>query len=422
EVLEREQRDQRGRDAVRDRERQVGEEPEVARRRAKHYRSLDVDRHGPRPPVAVSNAGKRGIKNRFFWQERRRTSAPGASRIARASRKGPRPPSAARGVPHRRSTRPGDIPGRRHPALRASGPPRRRTDTPRSRSGAGCSSRRAPTGWRRPSVGGCGRARGKCRGRGPAPNFREGGPHRPRCSPHPARAPASSDGAPQGASWAARAGRRTSSYPRRRSPRTSRRTASPAASRRPRCEARAEACRGRGTRPAADVVRPATSARPGILPKGGESPMWRDVFAPPPPEISACPRPQARPNIKRPGEPSSPQDFSAEARTDTVPRIVRDVASVAGVSVGQAETPDGRSGVTVVRFDSAVPTVVDVRGGASATYDTASLSLDSTFGRRWAVFFSGGSLFGLDAARGIRTRILETRGGHSAFRNPNRVV
>lgn len=105
-----------------------------------------------------------------------------------------------------------------------------------------------------------------------------------------------------------------------------------------------------------------------------------------------------------------------------MPRIVRDVASVAGVSVGQAETPDGRSGVTVVRFDSAVPTVVDVRGGASATYDTASLSLDSTFGRRWAVFFSGGSLFGLDAARGIRTRILETRGGHSAFRNPNRVV
>jgi L-aminopeptidase/D-esterase-like protein len=76
----------------------------------------------------------------------------------------------------------------------------------------------------------------------------------------------------------------------------------------------------------------------------------------------------------------------------------------------------------VVLFDSPAPTVVDVRGGASATYDTASLSLDATFGRRWAIFFSGGSLYGLDAARGIRTRILETGGGHRAFQNPNPVV
>jgi L-aminopeptidase/D-esterase-like protein len=100
----------------------------------------------------------------------------------------------------------------------------------------------------------------------------------------------------------------------------------------------------------------------------------------------------------------------------------RDLAAVRGVSVGHAESPDGRSGVTVVRFDVASPTVVDVRGGASATYDTASLSLDATFGRRWAIFFAGGSVFGLDAARGVRTRILETQGGHRAFRNPNRIA
>jgi L-aminopeptidase/D-esterase-like protein len=90
--------------------------------------------------------------------------------------------------------------------------------------------------------------------------------------------------------------------------------------------------------------------------------------------------------------------------------------------VGQAQTPDGASGVTAVLFDAAAPTVVDVRGGASATYDTASLSLDATFGRRWAIFFAGGSLYGLDAARGVRTRILETGGGHRAFQNPNVVV
>ncbi|MGA8542518.1 MAG: P1 family peptidase [Thermoplasmata archaeon] len=95
---------------------------------------------------------------------------------------------------------------------------------------------------------------------------------------------------------------------------------------------------------------------------------------------------------------------------------------VPGVRVGQAESPEGSTGVSVALFDSPASTVVDVRGGASATYDTASLSLDATFGRRWAIFFSGGSLFGLDAARGIRTRILETGGGSRVFQNPVPVV
>jgi L-aminopeptidase/D-esterase-like protein len=95
---------------------------------------------------------------------------------------------------------------------------------------------------------------------------------------------------------------------------------------------------------------------------------------------------------------------------------------VRGLRVGQVETPDGASGVSVVLFDTPAASVVDVRGGASATYDTASLALDATFGRRWAIFFSGGSLYGLDAARGIRTRILESGGGAGVFRNPNPVV
>lgn len=98
------------------------------------------------------------------------------------------------------------------------------------------------------------------------------------------------------------------------------------------------------------------------------------------------------------------------------------ITRVPGLRVGQVETPDGGSGVTVALFDRPAPTVVDLRGGASATYDTGSLSLDATFGRRWAVFFSGGSLYGLDAARGVRTRILETGGGHTVFGNPNPVA
>jgi L-aminopeptidase/D-esterase-like protein len=50
------------------------------------------------------------------------------------------------------------------------------------------------------------------------------------------------------------------------------------------------------------------------------------------------------------------------------------------------------------------------------------LALEATFGRRWALFLAGGSVYGLDAARGIRTRIGEEGGGHSAFRNPNVVA
>ncbi|HTS32645.1 MAG TPA: P1 family peptidase [Thermoplasmata archaeon] len=95
---------------------------------------------------------------------------------------------------------------------------------------------------------------------------------------------------------------------------------------------------------------------------------------------------------------------------------------VRGVRIGQAESPRGQSGVTAVIFDRPVPVVVDHRGGASGTYDIASLALDATFGRRWALFFSGGSLFGLDAASGIRQQILEAGGGVPVFQNPNRVV
>jgi len=99
-----------------------------------------------------------------------------------------------------------------------------------------------------------------------------------------------------------------------------------------------------------------------------------------------------------------------------------DLAQVGGLAVGHAEDPDATTGVTAILFDSAAPTIVEVRGGASATYDTASLSLDATFGRRWAVFFAGGSVFGLDAARGVRLRVLERGGGHRALRNPNLVA
>ncbi len=98
------------------------------------------------------------------------------------------------------------------------------------------------------------------------------------------------------------------------------------------------------------------------------------------------------------------------------------ITDVPGIRVGHAEATQGSTGVTVARFDAPAPTVVEILGGASATFDTGSLALDATFGRRWAVFFSGGSVFGLDAARGIREALLAEGEGHRVFRNPNRVV
>ncbi|MCI4318760.1 MAG: P1 family peptidase [Thermoplasmata archaeon] len=89
----------------------------------------------------------------------------------------------------------------------------------------------------------------------------------------------------------------------------------------------------------------------------------------------------------------------------------RTLTSVPGVRVGHGTDLELRTGVTACLFDAASPTALDVRGGASCTYDTASLDLEATFGRRWAIFLAGGSIYGLDAARGIRTRLLELGAG-----------
>jgi L-aminopeptidase/D-esterase-like protein len=95
---------------------------------------------------------------------------------------------------------------------------------------------------------------------------------------------------------------------------------------------------------------------------------------------------------------------------------------VRGVRIGHARDPELPSGVTTLVFDRPSPVAIDVRGGASGTFDTASLALDATFGRRSALFFSGGSLYGLDAARGIRVRLLEEGFGDRVFDNPNPIV
>lgn len=105
-----------------------------------------------------------------------------------------------------------------------------------------------------------------------------------------------------------------------------------------------------------------------------------------------------------------------------MPRSRANGLGVRGVRIGHATDPDRTTGVTAVVFDAPAATVVDVRGGASGTYDTASLSLEATFGRRWGLFVSGGSLFGLDAARGVRTVLLDAGAGSTAFGNRRPLV
>lgn len=95
---------------------------------------------------------------------------------------------------------------------------------------------------------------------------------------------------------------------------------------------------------------------------------------------------------------------------------------VKGVQFGHASASDGSTGVTVAVFRPPASVLVDVRGGASCTYDTSSLTVEATFGRRWAIFLGGGSIYGLDAARGIRSALLSMGAGQRTFGNPNRVV
>lgn len=117
-----------------------------------------------------------------------------------------------------------------------------------------------------------------------------------------------------------------------------------------------------------------------------------------------------------PAVPVARDPMAAADRLRTAPN--RTITAVPGVRAGAATDEELGSGVSVVRFAAPVPVVAVVRGPASGTYDTHSLGLDATFGRRQALFFAGGSVYGLDAARGVRTRLLAEGPVGGALGNP----
>lgn len=83
-----------------------------------------------------------------------------------------------------------------------------------------------------------------------------------------------------------------------------------------------------------------------------------------------------------------------------------------GLLIGVAEYEEGPTGLTVFYFPRGVMAAVDVRGGAAATINTDRLRLGYDQPTVRAVFFTGGSSYGLEAASGIMAELL-ARGGQA---------
>lgn len=77
------------------------------------------------------------------------------------------------------------------------------------------------------------------------------------------------------------------------------------------------------------------------------------------------------------------------------------ITDVAGIRVGQADSPAVRTGVTVIVPDKEVTAAVDVRGGGPATRETDALQAYNLVHAADAIVLSGGSVYGLGTADGV---------------------
>lgn len=83
--------------------------------------------------------------------------------------------------------------------------------------------------------------------------------------------------------------------------------------------------------------------------------------------------------------------------------------------VATAEYEEGPTGMTLFSFPSGALTAVDVRGGAAATRETTLLDSKSAYPAVDAIVLAGGSTYGLEAASGVMSSLLEQRGGRTGF-------
>ncbi|MEM7214269.1 MAG: P1 family peptidase [Pseudomonadota bacterium] len=83
------------------------------------------------------------------------------------------------------------------------------------------------------------------------------------------------------------------------------------------------------------------------------------------------------------------------------------ITDIAGLSVGNAQDANLKSGVTVLLCESQMVASVAVHGGAPGTRDTELLSPENSVEGVDALVLSGGSAFGLDAASGVQAWLRE---------------
>jgi L-aminopeptidase/D-esterase-like protein len=85
------------------------------------------------------------------------------------------------------------------------------------------------------------------------------------------------------------------------------------------------------------------------------------------------------------------------------------LTDIDGILVGHYTSPHRPTGCTVITSLKPFVAGVDVRGGAPGTRDTELLRAENSLNEIDAIFFSGGSAFGLETATGI-SRYLEEQG------------
>ena len=83
------------------------------------------------------------------------------------------------------------------------------------------------------------------------------------------------------------------------------------------------------------------------------------------------------------------------------------ITAVPGIRVGHWTRRRSLTGLTVVRCDAGATPGFFAPGGAPGTLDTDLLRPENSVQRVHAVMLTGGSLFGLEAAGGIKRRLLE---------------
>jgi L-aminopeptidase/D-esterase-like protein len=92
------------------------------------------------------------------------------------------------------------------------------------------------------------------------------------------------------------------------------------------------------------------------------------------------------------------------------------------VNIGHWTRADGKSGCTVLLFDSLSPAAVDVRGGAPGTRETDLLRADMMVQSVDAIVLTGGSAYGLATADGVMRYLRERGRGFQTTAGPVPIV